>query len=46
MAADLQNSHPNPFNQSATGFFGSKFVTICVTGNEMNQVDTTGYQVY
>ncbi len=45
MAGDFQNSHPNPFIQSAPGFFGSKFVTICVTGNEMNQVDTTGYQV-
>ena len=45
MAAEFQNSNPNPCSESASGYFGSKFVTVCVTGNDMNQVDPTGYQV-
>ena len=45
MAADFQNQHPNPCNLSRTGYFGSKFVTLCVSGNETNQIDLKGYQV-
>ena len=45
MAADFQNSYPNSCSQSSKGYFGSKFVTVCISGNEFNQVDTTGYQV-
>ena len=45
LAADFQNSHPNPCKLASNGFFGSKFVTVCVSGNESNQVDTSGYQV-
>lgn len=32
MAGHLQNQHPNISKYSSNGTFGSKFVTICVTG--------------
>lgn len=32
LAGHFQNLHPNPCRYSSNGFFGSKFVTICVTG--------------
>lgn len=32
LAGQLQNQHPNVSKYSSNGFFGSKFVTICVTG--------------
>lgn len=32
-AGYLQNQRPNPCRFSPTGYFGSKFVTVCVTGN-------------
>ena len=32
MAADLQNKHPNPCRLAPSGSFGSKFVTVCVSG--------------
>ncbi len=32
MAADFQNKHPNPCKLSPEGHFGSKFVTVVVTG--------------
>ena len=32
MAADLQNRHPNPCKLSPDGHFGSKFVSVVVTG--------------
>lgn len=32
LSGHFQNLHPNPCSQSSNGFFGSKFVTICVTG--------------
>ncbi|CAG0887577.1 unnamed protein product [Darwinula stevensoni] len=44
-AAHLQNHNPNPCRDSLTGFYGSKFVTICVTGDSSNQVHMEGYQV-
>ncbi|KAK6643250.1 hypothetical protein RUM43_004755 [Polyplax serrata] len=31
-AGYLQNQRPNPCRFSSTGYFGSKFVTVCVTG--------------
>lgn len=31
-AGYLQNQQPNPCRFSSTGCFGSKFVTVCVTG--------------
>ena len=45
MAADFQMSHPNTCSQASTGTFGSKFVTVCVSGNESNYPGTEGYQV-
>ena len=45
MAAEFQMSHPNICSQASTGTFGSKFVTVCVSGNESNHPGTEGYQV-
>lgn len=45
MAADFQNQHPNPCRLAKSGCFGSKFVTVCVSGNEAKQIDLMGYQV-
>uniref|UniRef100_A0A8D8ZK58 Nuclear protein localization protein 4 homolog n=1 Tax=Cacopsylla melanoneura TaxID=428564 RepID=A0A8D8ZK58_9HEMI len=45
MAGHLQNLHPNPCRFSPGGYFGSKFVTICVTGDKDNQVHMEGYGV-
>lgn len=32
LAGHLQNQHPNVSKYASNGVFGSKFVTICVTG--------------
>ncbi|XP_054281635.1 nuclear protein localization protein 4 homolog isoform X1 [Macrosteles quadrilineatus] len=45
MAGHYQNLHPNPCRYSSTGYFGSKFVTVCVTGDATNQVHMEGYSV-
>ena len=45
MAADFQNLHSNPCREAKGGSFGSKFVTVCVSGDETNQVALKGYQV-
>lgn len=45
MAGFFQNNHPNPCNLSPDGYFGSKFVTVCVTGDKNNQVHMEAYQV-
>lgn len=45
MAGDLQNRHPNPCRHASSGYFGSKFTTLCVTGNEQHEVEIRGYQV-
>lgn len=34
MAGHLQNQHPNACKYSSNGYFGSKFVTVCVTGKQ------------
>lgn len=44
-AGYLQNLHPNPCSFSTTGYFGSKFTTVCVTGDSKNQVHMEGYGV-
>ena len=31
-AGYFQSQHPNPCKYSSNGYFGSKFVTVCVTG--------------
>nr|CAG4641682.1 EOG090X05T8 [Eurycercus lamellatus] len=51
MAGHFQSLHPNPCPLSSDGHFGSKFVTICVTGtliksgDSQHQVHMEGYQV-
>ncbi|XP_063696673.1 nuclear protein localization protein 4 homolog [Culicoides brevitarsis] len=45
LAGNLQNSHPNASKHSSTGFFGSKFSTVCVTGDSKKQVHMEGYAV-
>jgi len=45
MAGYFQNCHPNPCELSPSGYFGSKFVTVCVTGDKDNQVHMEAYQV-
>ncbi|XP_034487130.1 nuclear protein localization protein 4 homolog isoform X1 [Drosophila innubila] len=44
-AGELQNRHPNPCKYASNGNFGSKFVTICVTGDQTKQVHMEGYAV-
>jgi len=44
-AANFQNIHPNPCRATEEGYFGSKFVTVCVTGNKENEIHMEGYQV-
>ncbi|XP_033747158.1 nuclear protein localization protein 4 homolog isoform X1 [Pecten maximus] len=45
MAADFQNKHTNPCKLATEGHFGSKFVTVVVTGDASNQIHFEGYQV-
>ncbi|CAL8092955.1 unnamed protein product [Orchesella dallaii] len=45
-AAYFQNTFPNPCKLSPKrGYFGSKFATVIVTGDEKHQVHMVGYQV-
>ena len=45
LAARLQNMHPSPCRECDDGEFGSKFVTVVVTGNQQNELDYVAYQV-
>ncbi|XP_042907683.1 nuclear protein localization protein 4 homolog [Parasteatoda tepidariorum] len=45
MAGHFQNLNPNPCKLSPEGYFGSKFVTVCITGDSNNQIHMEGYQV-
>lgn len=44
-AGRYQNQHPNPCSLSYEGYFGSKFGTVCVTGDKENTIHMEGYQV-
>jgi len=44
-AAHYQNVRPNKCKMTEEGYFGSKFVTVCVTGNEDQDIHMEGYQV-
>ncbi|XP_063825200.1 nuclear protein localization protein 4 homolog isoform X1 [Ostrinia nubilalis] len=44
-AGHFQNLHPSACRHAASGYFGSKFVTVCVTGDSNEQVHMEGYQV-
>ncbi|XP_015791716.1 nuclear protein localization protein 4 homolog [Tetranychus urticae] len=45
LAGHFQNVYPNACRLSTQGYFGSKFVTVCVTGDKDNQIHMEGYQV-
>ena len=45
MAANFQNKHPNLCKLGSLGKFGSKFVTVCVSGNQDDEIEMRGYQV-
>ena len=44
-AAAYQNAHPNKSRLTEEGEYGSKFVTVCVTGNKEHEIHMEGYQV-
>ena len=44
-AADFQLAHSNPSKHAVDGKFGSKFVTVVLCGDEMNDVALYAYQV-
>lgn len=39
MAGHFQNLHPSACRHASSGYFGSKFVTVCVTGNLLVKVN-------
>lgn len=45
MAGHFQNIYRNPCRYSSEKHFGSKFVTVVVTGDSENQIHFQGYQV-
>jgi nuclear protein localization family protein 4 len=45
LAAHMQNMHPSPCKECDDGTFGSKFVTVVVTGNKENELEAVAYQV-
>lgn len=45
LAGHLQNRYPNRCKYASNGLFGSKFVTVCVTGDDKKQVHMEGYAV-
>lgn len=45
MAGRLQASNPNPCRLAPSGYYGSKFVTVVVSGDRENQVHMEGYQL-
>ena len=44
-AAEQQRAHPNPTPYSSTGYYGSKFVTVVLSGDESHDVGVFAYQV-
>eukprot|EP01135_Chromosphaera_perkinsii_P010261 Nk52_evm3s2085 gene=Nk52_evmTU3s2085 len=45
MAADFQNANPSPCKLTKAGKYGSKFGTVCVTGDKDGGICLEGYQV-
>ena len=41
----LQNKYPNVCKYAEEGYFGSKFVTVVVSGDDQSQIHFSGYQV-
>ena len=46
LAADLQAQHPNPCRLSPEGHFGSKFVTVVVTGSSIHVLNDPVWHVF
>lgn len=44
-AAYFQNKYPSASQLNKSGRFGSKFVTVCISGNESNTIEMFAYQV-
>lgn len=44
-AADMQRRYPNPCRHSATGKYGSKFLTCVISGDTEGNIDVKAYQV-
>ncbi|ORY94257.1 NPL4 family-domain-containing protein [Syncephalastrum racemosum] len=44
-AADMQSRHPSPCKHSASGKYGSKFLTCVVSGDTDGNIDVKAYQV-
>ena len=44
-ASKFQNQNPNPCRLSSSGYYGSKFTTVVVTGDADLQIAFEGYQV-
>ncbi|RKP34965.1 NPL4 family-domain-containing protein [Dimargaris cristalligena] len=44
-SAEMQRRHPNPCKWSTSGHFGSKFVTVVVSGNAERNIDLAAYQM-
>uniref|UniRef100_U5EVM2 Nuclear protein localization protein 4 homolog n=1 Tax=Corethrella appendiculata TaxID=1370023 RepID=U5EVM2_9DIPT len=45
LAGNFQNKYPNRCKYASNGYFGSKFGTVCVTGDKTKQVHMEGYAV-
>uniref|UniRef100_A0A1E5R879 Nuclear protein localization protein 4 n=1 Tax=Hanseniaspora osmophila TaxID=56408 RepID=A0A1E5R879_9ASCO len=45
MSSKFQLQHKNVCHESEQGYYSSKFVTCCVTGNLQNEIDINTYQV-
>lgn len=45
LSASFQSSHPNVTHWSASGIYGSKFVTAIVTGSSEGQIEISTYQI-
>ena len=41
----LNQTHSHILSQTEEGVFGSKFVTVCITGNKDCEVEMVAYQV-
>ncbi len=44
-SAHQQLLHPTPSKSSPTGKFSSRFITVCLTGNETGDIEPVAYQV-
>lgn len=45
LSASMQAAHPNKSHWSASGQYGSKFVTAVITGTTQGQIEVSSYQI-